>query len=270
MLRLQAAWRRARRPETLPIPQGRRRCCASARWSAGPADRRGAGRARSAAPTVRCGPPLHAPTPVAGPRRHAPLLVFFHGGGMIYGDLDSHDAVCRFLAERPEVRVLAVDYRLAPEHPFPAGVDDALAAYAWIAGTPPTRRRPGPARGRRRLGGRLPRGGDGDPRRREEGCRCLPAADLPGHRHGGERRAGRTVRATLLPDEEFMDWHRDYLPTRADAATRGPRRCYADLPRPRAGVRRDRRVRPAARRGRGYAASCRRRRRRSSSVATAG
>jgi acetyl esterase len=63
-----------------------------------------------------------------------PLLVFFHGGGMIYGDLDSHDAMCRFLAEQGGVRVLAVDYRLGPEHPFPAGVDDAWAAYDWVSG----------------------------------------------------------------------------------------------------------------------------------------
>src|SRR5688500_20044284 len=61
------------------------------------------------------------------------MLVVYHGGGMIYGDLESHDAVCRFLAEQAGVRVLAVDYRLAPEHPFPAGVDDAWAAYDWIS-----------------------------------------------------------------------------------------------------------------------------------------
>ena len=73
---------------------------------------------------------LYVPT---GAPAVTPLLVFFHGGGMIYGDLDSHDAVCRYVAERAGVRVLAVDYRLAPEHPFPAGVDDASAAYAWIA-----------------------------------------------------------------------------------------------------------------------------------------
>jgi acetyl esterase len=63
-----------------------------------------------------------------------PLLVFFHGGGWVYGDLDSHDAACRFLAERSGVRVLSVDYRLAPEHPFPAAYDDAVAAYRWVAG----------------------------------------------------------------------------------------------------------------------------------------
>jgi acetyl esterase len=63
---------------------------------------------------------------------HGPLLLFFHGGGWVYGDLDSHDPPCRFLAERSGVRVLAVDYRLAPEHPFPSAYDDAVAAYRWV------------------------------------------------------------------------------------------------------------------------------------------
>lgn len=75
---------------------------------------------------------LYVPHPLVGSKGPDPLLVFFHGGGMIYGDLDSHDAVCRFIAERAGVRVLAVDYRLAPEHPFPAGPDDAFAAYSWV------------------------------------------------------------------------------------------------------------------------------------------
>ena len=57
------------------------------------------------------------------------LLVFFHGGGWVLGDLDSHDASCRFLAHHAGVSVLSVDYRLAPEHPFPAAPDDALAAF---------------------------------------------------------------------------------------------------------------------------------------------
>jgi len=71
---------------------------------------------------------LYVPTgaPDAGP-----LLVFFHGGGFWCGDLDTHDAPCRHLAETAGVRVLSVDYRLAPEHPFPAACDDAVAAYAW-------------------------------------------------------------------------------------------------------------------------------------------
>ncbi|HET8603822.1 MAG TPA: alpha/beta hydrolase [Marmoricola sp.] len=61
-----------------------------------------------------------------------PTLLFLHGGGMMQGDLDSHDAPCRLVAERSGVQVLAVDYRLAPEHPFPAAVDDCAAAYAWL------------------------------------------------------------------------------------------------------------------------------------------
>ena len=65
------------------------------------------------------------------PGRSGPLLVFFHGGGFWCGDLDTHDAACRFLAEQSGVRVLSVAYRLAPEHPFPAAHDDAAAAYAW-------------------------------------------------------------------------------------------------------------------------------------------
>jgi acetyl esterase len=60
-----------------------------------------------------------------------PLLVFFHGGGFVIGDLDTHDEPCRLLCRHAGVQVLSVDYRLAPEHPFPAGVGDALAAFRW-------------------------------------------------------------------------------------------------------------------------------------------
>lgn len=60
-----------------------------------------------------------------------PLLVFFHGGGFLFGDLDTHDAVCRLLCRHSGAQVLAVDYRLAPENPFPAAVEDARAALAW-------------------------------------------------------------------------------------------------------------------------------------------
>jgi acetyl esterase len=60
-----------------------------------------------------------------------PLTIFFHGGGWVIGDLDTHDGVCRFLAAAAGTAVLAVDYRLAPEHPFPAAVEDAWAAFAW-------------------------------------------------------------------------------------------------------------------------------------------
>lgn len=61
-----------------------------------------------------------------------PGILFFHGGGFVLGDLDSHDMLCRRLAEGSRCRVLAVDYRLAPEHCFPCAHDDALAAWAWV------------------------------------------------------------------------------------------------------------------------------------------
>ena len=62
-----------------------------------------------------------------------PLLVFFHGGGWVIGDLDIQDGLCRAVANRAGCAVLSVDYRLAPEHPFPAAADDAWAACRWAA-----------------------------------------------------------------------------------------------------------------------------------------
>jgi len=63
----------------------------------------------------------------------APCLVFFHGGGFVIGNLDSHDVVCRKLADEGQLIVIAVDYRLAPEHKFPAGVEDVVTATKWVA-----------------------------------------------------------------------------------------------------------------------------------------
>jgi acetyl esterase len=62
-----------------------------------------------------------------------PLVVYYHGGGWVVGDFDTHDTTCRFLAREVDAAVLAVDYRLAPEHRFPAAVDDAVAAFSWAA-----------------------------------------------------------------------------------------------------------------------------------------
>jgi acetyl esterase len=79
--------------------------------------------------------PLAARLYVPGSRLGAdpvPTLMFLHGGGMALGDLESHDGACRALAQRSGVQVLSVDYRLAPEHPYPAGVEDGIAAYRWM------------------------------------------------------------------------------------------------------------------------------------------
>ena len=61
----------------------------------------------------------------------APITVYFHGGGFVIGDLDTHDEPCRMLCRHAGVHVLSVAYRLAPEHPFPAALDDAAASLAW-------------------------------------------------------------------------------------------------------------------------------------------
>ena len=64
----------------------------------------------------------------------SPCLLFLHGGGWVLGGLDTHDAICRHLATGSNGAVLSVDYRLAPEHPFPAAVEDGMAALHWLAG----------------------------------------------------------------------------------------------------------------------------------------
>jgi acetyl esterase len=69
----------------------------------------------------------------AGAAADSPLLVYYHGGGWVQGSVQTHDAGCRWLSVASGVRVLSVDYRLAPEHPFPAAVEDAVRAYGWAA-----------------------------------------------------------------------------------------------------------------------------------------
>ena len=78
--------------------------------------------------------PLRVYRPAGVPSGTAlPVLVFFHGGGWVIGDLDTHDVLCRQITAEAGITVVAVDYRLAPEHKFPAAVDDAWAATRWVA-----------------------------------------------------------------------------------------------------------------------------------------
>ena len=77
--------------------------------------------------------PLRVYTPAGAADARFPALVFYHGGGFVIGDLDTHDGLCRTLANEAKVRLIAVDYRLAPEHPFPAAADDAWSALEFVA-----------------------------------------------------------------------------------------------------------------------------------------
>jgi acetyl esterase len=104
-------------------------------------------RRRSEATTERLAPPSPplakveerdadgVPVRVYWPEAKGPLpvLVFFHGGGWVFGSRDTHDGICRHLAAKAPCLVVSVEYRLAPEHKFPAGVEDALAATKWVA-----------------------------------------------------------------------------------------------------------------------------------------
>ena len=69
-------------------------------------------------------------------REAGPVVVFFHGGGFVIGDLDTHHAFCTEIAAALDLPVVAVDYRLAPEHPFPAAPDDCEAVARWVASSP--------------------------------------------------------------------------------------------------------------------------------------
>jgi len=147
----------ANRPASmsLPRPAGLRNFTELAQWLAGPAagvpgeDLKLDGPAGQLAVRVyRPAPPAEAhaaepdpargsPAPsreVPGSAQALPATMFFHGGGWVLGGLDSHDTLCRELASQAGIVLIAVDYRLAPEHPYPAGLDDCVAATRWVAG----------------------------------------------------------------------------------------------------------------------------------------
>jgi acetyl esterase len=75
---------------------------------------------------------LYHPMPAAQRSSAPPVLVYYHGGGWVIGDLDTHDTLCRQLANASGCAMVAVDYRMGPEHRFPAAVDDCIAATRWV------------------------------------------------------------------------------------------------------------------------------------------
>jgi acetyl esterase len=101
-----------------------------ARFRAIPRAMRAVTELRVPGPAAALAVSLYTPRIVGRP---APLFVYFHGGGGVIGDLDAADTGCRLLADESGCLVASVAYRLAPEHPFPAGLEDAIAAYRWLA-----------------------------------------------------------------------------------------------------------------------------------------
>jgi len=161
---------------------------------------------------------LYAPHAAQAP---APLCVYYHGGGWVQGSVETHDPGCRLLAHLAGVRVLSVDYRLAPEAPYPAAVDDALAAFAWVAADP---ERVGADPARLAVAGDSAGGNlaaivaqaarDGDlPAAPAFQLLIYPACDL-----AAKAPSVKTYRSGYLLTEESMDWYMDkYVP---DVATR--------------------------------------------------
>ena len=168
-------------------------------------------------PTGRCRPgSTRRGSPGRRDRGPRPLLVFLHGGGMVFGDLDTHDATCRLLAERADVRVLALDYRLAPEHPLP-GRRRRLLGRLPVGGRARrgARRRPRPDRGRRRLGRRAASRRGRALKAAEAGVPCaLPAAGLPGDGLPTSSESRRLFGEGFFLTSEFMDLARRRLPRR--------------------------------------------------------
>jgi acetyl esterase len=113
----------------LPVDEARRRAKAGTAFLAGTAEPVASVRDRTVP-----GPAGPVPVRVYQPEGYGPhgVLVYLHGGGYVICDLDTHDALCRQLCNRGRCVVVSVDYRLAPEHPFPAGVEDAIAVTQWV------------------------------------------------------------------------------------------------------------------------------------------
>ena len=147
----------------------------------------------------------------------APLLVFYHGGAMVLGDLDTHDDACRQICREGGQHVLSVDYRLAPEHKAPASVDDAFTAFTWALdhaaelGADSER----VAVGGDSAGANLATGLAACPRRGRSAARGAIAV-LPGHRLGRPDAVADVVRRRVLSHRGRSAVRRRELPRRRD------------------------------------------------------
>jgi acetyl esterase len=166
--------------------------------------------------------PLRIFSPVAAGSEALPALIYYHGGGFVIGDLDTHDGLCRMFANDAGCRVVAVHYRLAPENKYPAAVDDAFAALGWIVANASA------------LGidaNRIAVGGDsaggalaavvaqlakekGDPKL------ALQMLLFPVTQVGGETRSLKEFAAGYFLEKKTLDWFFEhYLPAGADTSS---------------------------------------------------
>jgi acetyl esterase len=155
----------------------------------------------------------------------APLLVFYHGGGFVIGDLETHDDLCRLICRDGGVHVLSVDWRLAPEHKAPAGPDDAYAAYRWALDRAAEL---GADAGRVAVGGDSAGGNLAalvSLRARDEGAR-LPALQLliyPVTSLRGESRSKTLFAEGFFLTRRDMDWFMGHYVDGADIEWTDPR-----------------------------------------------
>jgi acetyl esterase len=126
----------AGRPSSMSLPrqQGLENFTELAQWLAGPSSGPAGQDLTIAGPAGAVPVRVYRPgTPRQSSAAKPPAALFFHGGGWVLGGLDSHDTLCCELATQAGVVLVAVDYRLAPEHPYPAGLEDCAAATRWVA-----------------------------------------------------------------------------------------------------------------------------------------
>ncbi|GAA5113869.1 alpha/beta hydrolase [Pseudonocardia adelaidensis] len=157
--------------------------------------------------------PVRVYTPVEDRGR---VVTYLHGGGWVVGDLDTHDPVCRRVANAVGATLVAVDYRLAPEHPYPAPLDDTMAALAWTADRYPGRRHvvAGDSAGASLAAGAALRARDEKGPGLAAQLLVYPAADpsmgMPSMRENGE--------GYFLTRADMAWFYDQYLPTRAQRA----------------------------------------------------